>query len=151
RLLRGGYYNEARDAVWNVAVSLRLPYYFSLGFRGFVGALAWLVVPVTLLALGRLPAPAAPLLGFLRALLLGVALLHLPFLQMRMAALNRLSAAFEVRQVREEFRRAPWAFAVAFVITLLLALPLYLLKIEVVPREAAWLPSLVFIAFIFPA
>jgi hypothetical protein len=151
RLLRGGYYNEARDAVWNVAVSLRLPYYFSLGFRGFVGALAWLVVPVTLLALGRLPAPAAPLLGFVGALLLGVVLLYLPFLQMRLAALNRLRAAFEVRKVREEFRRAPWAFAVAFVITLLLALPLYLLKIEVVPQEAAWLPSLVFIAFIFPA
>ncbi len=35
--------------------------------------------------------------------------------------------------------------------TLLFALPLYLLKIEMVPREAAWLPSLVFIAFIFPA
>ena len=28
---------------------------------------------------------------------------------------------------------------------------LYLLKIEMIPREAAWLPSLVFIAFIFPA
>jgi hypothetical protein len=28
---------------------------------------------------------------------------------------------------------------------------LYLLKIEMVPREAAWLPSLVFLAFIFPA
>ncbi len=35
--------------------------------------------------------------------------------------------------------------------TLLFALPLYLLKIEMVPREATWLPGLVFIAFIFPA
>ena len=34
---------------------------------------------------------------------------------------------------------------------LALALPLYLLKIETVPAEAAWLPGLVFIAFIFPS
>jgi hypothetical protein len=29
--------------------------------------------------------------------------------------------------------------------------PLYLLKIEMIPRETAWLPSLVFIGFIYPA
>ncbi len=151
RLLRGGYYVEARDAVWNTAVSLRLPYYFALGFRGFVGALTWLALPVSLLALGRLSVPLAPLVGFGGALLLALVLMYLPFLQMRLAMMNRLSAIFEIRQARRDFRRAPWAFAFAFVITLLFALPLYLLKIEMVPREAAWLPSLVFIAFIFPA
>ncbi len=31
------------------------------------------------------------------------------------------------------------------------AIPLYLLKIEMIPRETAWLPSLVFLGFIFPA
>jgi hypothetical protein len=36
-------------------------------------------------------------------------------------------------------------------ITLLFALPLYLFKIEIVPSEAAWLPGLIFIAFIYPA
>ena len=151
RLLRGGYYAEARDAVWGVAVSLRLPYYFGLGLRGFVGALAWLALPVTLLALGQLRAPVAPLVGFLGALFLAVVLLYLPFLQMRLAASGRLAAAFELRAVRADFRRAPYAFAFSFLVTLLFALPLYLLKIEVVPREALWLPSLVFIAFIFPA
>ncbi len=151
RLRRGGYYAEARDAVWDAALSLRLPYYFALGFRGFVGALTWLALPVTLLALGRLPGPLAPLVGFVGALLLGLVLIYLPFLQMRLAMTNRLSAVFEIRQARQNFRRAPWAFAFSFVVTLLFALPLYLLKIEMVPREAAWLPSLVFIAFIFPA
>jgi hypothetical protein len=151
RLLRGGYYAEARDAVWSVAVSLRLPYYFGLGLRGFVGALAWLALPVTLLALGQLHAPGAALLGFLGAILLAVVLLYLPFLQMRLAASGRLRAAFELRAVRADFRRAPYAFTFSFLVTLLFALPLYLLKIEVVPREALWLPSLVFIAFIFPA
>ena len=43
------------------------------------------------------------------------------------------------------------AFLVALLFTLVLALPLYLLKIEIVPREAAWLPSLLFVVSIFPA
>ena len=34
---------------------------------------------------------------------------------------------------------------------LLAAIPLYLLKIEMIPREAAWLPSLVFVLFLAPA
>ena len=151
RLTRGGYYVEARDAVWDTVVALRLPYYFWLGFRGFVGAFAWLVLPISLLALGGRHFPAAPLFGFLGALLLAVVLLYLPFLQMRLAATNRLRAVFELRAVRAAFGRAPWAFAFAFFITLLFALPLYLLKIQIVPRDAAWLPSLVFIAFIYPA
>ncbi len=151
RLLRGGYYTEARDAVWNTVLSLRLPYYFSLGFRGFLGALIWLFPPIGLLALGRLPVPFGPLVGFLGAIGLAIVLAHVPFLQMHLATTNRLTAAFELMPVRRLFRRAPWAFAFSFVITLLFALPLYLLKIEIVPREAAWLPSLVFVAFIYPA
>jgi hypothetical protein len=34
---------------------------------------------------------------------------------------------------------------------LLAAIPLYLLKVEMIPREAAWLPSLVFVSFLAPA
>jgi hypothetical protein len=151
RLLRGGYYAEARDAVWDTVVSLRLPYYFWLGLRGFLGALVWLALPVTLIALGRVNAPIAPLVGFQGAVFLALVLLYLPFLQMRLAATNRFRAVFDVGAVRADFCRAPWAFAFAFVVTLLFSLPLYLLKIEMVPREAAWLPSLVFIAFIAPA
>lgn len=151
RIFRGGYYTEARDAVWNTVMSLRLPYYFWLGFRGFIGAFAWLVLPITLLALGRLHFGVAPLLGFVGAFLLAVVLLYLPFLQMRMAAVNRLSAVFDLRAARAAYCRAPWAFALAFVLTLAFALPLYLLKIQIVPRDAAWLPSLVFIVFIYPA
>jgi hypothetical protein len=151
RLWRGGFYSEARDAVWNRAVSLRMPYYFWLGFRGFLGAFAWLVLPITLLAYGRGHAPVATLAGFVGGFLLAIVLLYLPFLQMRLAMENRFRAVFELQSVRMDFRRAPWAFAFALFVTLLFAIPLYLLKIEVVPREAAWLPSLVFILFIFPA
>lgn len=146
RLWRGGYYTEARDAVWTFVTSLHLPYYFWLGFRGFAGTLAWLFIPVGLIAAGR----QIPLLGFLGALLLGIVVLFLPFLQMHFAAENRFRALFEVGAVRQRFLRAPWAFGIALFFTLAFAVPLYLLKIEMIPREAAWLPSLVFIVFIYP-
>jgi hypothetical protein len=147
RLWRGGYYAEARDAVWDFAVALRLPYYFWLGVRGFVGTLAWLVLPVTLIALGR----QVPPLGFVGVLALGVVVLYLPFLQTRFAAENRFRALFEWLAIRRQFRRAPLAWFFALLVTLAFALPLYLLKIEIVPREAAWLPGLFFVFFIFPA
>ena len=49
------------------------------------------------------------------------------------------------------FRRAPLAFAIALAIHLLFAMPLYLLKIEVIPRDLVFLEGLVFLLFIFPA
>jgi len=147
RLWRGGYFAESRDAFWDFVTALRLPYYFWLGVRGFVGAMAWLVLPVTLLAVGS----RAPIFDLPGTLLLGIVLLYVPFLQAHFAADNRFRAYFEVGAVRRQFKRAPWAFAVAFLVTLLFAVPLYLLKIEMIPREAAWLPSLVFIVFMFPA
>lgn len=140
-------YVTARDAVWDFVVGLRLPYYFWLGLRGFLGGLAWLVVPVSLLALGG----RAPLASWMGALLLAWVLPALPFLQTHLAVEGRLGAMFERRTVRRLFTHAPLAFGFALLVTLLSALPLYLLKIEMLPREAAWLPSLVFVLFILPA
>jgi hypothetical protein len=147
RLWRGRFLSESRDALWNFTMSLRLPHYFWLGWRGFWGAFLWLAGPVTLLALGR----QVPIVGFIGAFVLVWVLLYVPFLQLHFVQRNRFRAFLEPRAVRQHFRRAPVAFAFAFLITLLFALPLYLLKIEMIAREAAWLPSLVFIAFIFPA
>jgi len=151
RAFKGGYYAEARDNVWDMTVSLRIPYYFWLGLRGFAAALAWLALPVTLIAAGRGHFEGAGFLAFVGSLLLIVVVPYLPFLQARLAAENRFSAGFEVLAVRRDFRKAPWAFAIAFIVTALFAIPLYLFKIETVPREAAWLPGLVFMVFIYPA
>jgi hypothetical protein len=167
RLLRGGYYNEARDGVWNFVVSLHLPYYFWLGLRGFAGAFLWLAVPATLIALGRL-IPLSPalgkaggglgfLVGMTGAVMLMVVLPYVPLLQVHFAVQNRFRALFDVRSVRDRFKRAPWAYAFAVVIALLFAVPLYLFRIEITPREAGGVPfflsliSLVFVVFIFPA
>jgi hypothetical protein len=147
RVWRGGFWRETRDAPWTFVESLRLPYYFWLGFRGFWGAFLWLAVPITLIAIGR----KVPILGVVGVLGLIVMLLYVPFLQLRFAVENRFRAFFEWRTMRRHFKRAPIAMAFAFFVTLLFAVPLYLLKIEMIPREAAWLPSLVFVVFMFPA
>ncbi|HEX3726584.1 MAG TPA: hypothetical protein VHV08_10095 [Pirellulales bacterium] len=153
RLLKEpGAYCRARDSVCDFLLDLHLPHYFSLGLRGFVGAAAWLAVPISLLAAASRLTPGA---GFAAAIIggawLALVLLHLPFLQARFAAENRLGAMFELRAQRRQFAEAPVAFFIALAVTLALALPLYLLKIEILPREAAWLPSLLFVVSIFPA
>lgn len=152
RLVRGGMYVEARDRLWNFVAELRLPYYFWLGARGFVGAVAWLFVPVLLLvAAFHLPTGLAVLAGLLGALLLPIVVAYLPFLQAQFAAEGKLVAMFDLGMLRRSFARAPIAFWFAIAITLLFALPLYLLKIEFIEREVAWLPALVFVVFILPA
>jgi hypothetical protein len=147
RLRQGGLYSESRDGLWAFVTTLRPGYYFRLGLIGFLGTLAWLIVPAILInAGGRVPP-----LGFLGALLLALIVPLLPFLQVRYAVEGQASALFSRRAIQERFRRAPWAFAFALMVLLLAAIPLYLLKIEMVPREAAWLPSLVFVVFLAPA
>jgi hypothetical protein len=147
---RGGYYAEAREAVWQFTRNLRLPDFFWMGVRGFLVGFAWLVIPVSLLALGRWNVKIAPFLGFAGGALLVLVLPYVPFLQMNMARENRLRAGFDWLGIRRIYGGAPFLHALAFFLTLLFALPLYLLKIETVPSEAEWLPSLIFVAFILP-
>lgn len=140
-------YAEARDALARFVASLRLPYYFWLGLRGFVGGWLWLALPVTLLAMSQ----QAPLLGFLGGVLLTFMILYVLIAQTHFAAENRFRAMFEWRTQRNMFKRAPVAFLMALVAALVFATPLYLFKVEITPREAAWLPSLFFIVFAWPA
>ena len=147
RLRRGGLYAEARDGLWTFTTSLHLPRYFRIGLIGFLGTLVWLVPPVLLIAAGA----KVPVLSFVGAILMALIVPFLPFLQVRYAVEGRVSAMFSRRAVRDHFRRAPWAFAFALMVMLLAAIPLYLLKLEMIPREAAWLPSLVFVIFLAPA
>jgi hypothetical protein len=146
-LLRRGALAEARDAMWNFVVGMRLPYFFWLGLRGFVGGLLWIVVPVTLIG----ASPRVPVLGFLGSLLLALVVLYLPFGQTRFAAENRFRAMFEIASLRRWFRRAPLALAGALGLMLALSLPLYVFKIELLPRDAAWMPGLFFIGFALPS
>ncbi len=158
QLLRPRTYSELRDGVWRLTTQ-RAPYYFWLGARGFFGGMVWLAIPITLLVMASIlpnagQGPMQVLAGILRlvgGVLLAVVVVYLPFLQTQFAAENRFGAMFELGAVRRRFRRAPVAFLVALAIALVFAAPLYLLKVELVPRDAAWLPSLLFVMFMFPA
>jgi len=149
---RGVRYSATRDAVWDYLVSLRLPYFFWLGLRGFAGAIVWLFVPI-MLYIGATELP--PILGIPAGLLGGVSLIGvmipLPFLQAQFAAERKFTTIFDFVTILKLFARAPLAFALALLVTLAFALPLYLLKVEILQREVMILPSLVFVAFIFPA
>lgn len=153
RLSAPGTLGTIGNAVAGYLRSLRLPHYFWLGARGLLGAALWLGVPVGLLVLAAQfpPGKGGALLSLLGGLLLSLVVVHLPFLQTRFAMENRFAALFELKEIRHLFRRAPVAFWFSLLITLLFALPLYLLKIELPPREIAWLPSLVFVLFMLPA
>lgn len=147
----GGMYIDARDRLWSHCISLQLPYYLGLGVRGFVIAIAWLAVPISILVFAsRLGEAASFLLSAFGGILLLTVLLFLPFQQLNFARHQRFMDGFRVRLVRQQFRKAPIAFGISLIATLVLAVPLYLLKAEFIPREAAWLPSLVFVLSIFP-
>lgn len=146
-----GAFGRARDATLGFLVSMRLPYHWWLGLRVFLGTLFWLVFPVTLMALGHAPIPVAPVIGFIGAAWLAAMALYIPIIQARMAMLNSIRPMFEWREATRAYLRAPWSISLALVASLLSAIPLYLLKVEAVPDEALWLPSLLFAVFIFPA
>ena len=145
--LRRGSYALVRDAVCDFVFGMRLPYFFWLGFRGFVGGVLWLVVPITLMAAGQ----QRPIWSLVGGLVMTLVLLYLPFVLVRFAAENRFRAMFEISGVRQWFRRGPWAFWAALLVSLALALPLYPFKVEIIPRDAAWLPSILFVLFALPS
>lgn len=143
----------ARDQLWNLFVSLEIPRLFWLGLRGVLGTLTWITIPALLLIVANREGRGggAGLLAAFAFLSMGIVLMYLPLLQSHFAAENRLSAMFELGAVRRYFRQAPWSLTISMLLVYGLAIPLYLLKIETLPREATWLPCLLFVALMLPA
>lgn len=152
-IFRPRTWNDAVNRLWDFTVSLELPRLFWLGLRGMLGTLVWLIpAGIVILANRRGETGLAGLIGVIAVGTTGIVLLYLPMLQAHFAAENRIAALFQLRTIRQDFRRAPWAwFAAMFVGLVLTPIPLYLLKIEATPREVVWAPCLVFVAFILPA
>ena len=141
---------QSVKAKWNEA---GVPALFWLGLRGFAGAAIWLVVPLLIMILAG-SAKNAAIVGLgslLGGILLGFAVLYVPFLQTHFAMSGNFRDFLSLKSARQLFSKAPFAFWIALFVTLLFALPLYLLKIELAPREVAWLPNVLFVLFIFPA
>jgi hypothetical protein len=149
---RLGYWREAYASFWAMLDHLEIPRLFWLGLRGLIGTGLWLGVPAILLITTARQGQSglAGVVGFLGALTMGWVLIYLPFLQTRFAVENRWRSLFEVQHVRSAFRSAPAMFWLALVITFWLAVPPYIFKIEAVPREIAWLPAAIVVAFVLP-
>ena len=145
------YWVSAERHVRELLAGMRPGYHFSLGARGFVGALVWLLVPSALFAATRKTEPGPVLLTLAGGAGLVFVFCLLPILQARFAAENRLRAIFEWRQAPRLFARAPLAWLVAFVAVYVLSLPLYLSKVALPPRDALMLLTPLFIVTIYPA
>ncbi len=84
-------------------------------------------------------------------LLLAPVVCWIPYLQLQFVESNSWRDLFQLRTVRGAYRRAPIAMTLALTLLLLFSVPLYLIKIELLPRETVWLPGLFFFVFIWPA
>ena len=147
----GTLWEEADRRLGGVVRRLQVPRLFWLGVRGFLAAAIWLIPPTVLFAATRETTPIAIIATLLGGLGLVVVFGWVPFLQARFAAEDRFRAVFELGTVRRLFRRAPIAWLIAIVLVFVLSLPLYLFKIRLVPQDAMWLTTLVFIGTIYPA
>jgi hypothetical protein len=144
------YWNHASGAVRDFIAGLRLKHHFLLGFKGYIGAMIWLVVPTALFAAATKTEGGPILVTLLGGVLLIIVLSWMPFLQVHFAAENRFGAMFELRTVRRLYKNAPFAWMITMLITLTLALPMYLFKIALPPSDAMWMVTIVFIVSIYP-
>jgi hypothetical protein len=110
----------------------------------------WLIVPTFLFSLTTKTEGGPLLVTLFGGILLMIVLTWVPFLQAHYAAENRFGAMFELRKVRQLYKNAPFSWLITMLITLTLALPMYLFKIALPPSDGMWLVTIVFIVSIYP-
>ena len=147
----GDYWSHAESACGQFLLSLRIRHHFWLGVRGYVGAMLWLVIPTALFAFAKKTEGGPILVTIFGGFLLMFVLNWIPFLQAHFAAEQRFGAMFELRKIRQLYKHAPFSWMITLLVTFTLALPLYLFKVVLPPRDALWLVTLVFIISIYPS
>ena len=151
RVRRGNLYSGLRDGVWDFFAGLRPTYYFTLGAKGFLGTFLWLLIPTGFLVISSFSEGGVALLTFLAGVMFAIPVFSgLPFIQAHFAREGRSASFLQPGQVWKNFGRAPLAHVIALLVVLVLALPLFLLKIESIPAELLWTLSLVFVLFSWP-
>jgi len=150
RLTTPGYWTQASVVLRDFFAAFRFKHHFLLGLKGYVGAMLWLVIPTFLFAAATKTEGGPLLVTLFGGLLLIVVMSWVPFLQAHFAAENRFGAMFELGRVRRLFKNAPFSWTITMLITLTLALPMYLFKIALPPTDAMWLVTIVFIVSIYP-
>ena len=149
---RGHYFQTAAFSIREFVAALRLRHHFWLGLRGFAGAFVWLFVPTALFsALRDTSKPGQVIVTLIGGVALVIVLSWVPYLQARFAAENRWRAMFDLKVIRELYRKAPITMLLSTVVLYALSLPLYLFKIAALPPDVYWLLTPIFIVSIYPA
>lgn len=152
RWRQGHLYAELREELWSFFVGLRPLHYLTLGLKGLVGTLAWLLVPTGLLVISAYTEGATAGITFAMGALIAIPIFAgLPFLQVHFAKEGRLRNFAEPWNVFKNFGRAPIVHTLSLLLILVFSLPLFLLKIETIPTELMWTLALVFVMFAWPA
>lgn len=147
----GDYMAHATAGVQDILLRLRLRHHFWLGVRGFTGAAIWLVIPTALFAQARPDRGITILLSIVGGIGLVVVFSWLPFLQARFAMTGEWRDMFDRKAIKQLYRRTPLAWFLATATVFVMALPLYLPKVYLLPSDAMWLVTIVFIVTIYPA
>lgn len=147
----GDYMTHATAGMQDFFRRLQFRHHFWLGVRGFAGAFIWLVIPTALFASATPGGGARNIFAFIGGIGLMVVFSWLPFLQAGFAMSGRWGAMFDRRTVRHLFRRTPLAWFAATAVVYVLALPLYLPKVYLLPQDAMWVMTIIFIVTIYPA
>lgn len=148
----GQWMRRSSEQLWQFWLGLRLPYFWWLGVRGAAGTLLWLLFPSGLLiAAANRNDPGGGLLALIGIPLAALVFALLIQVQLRFSVTERWRTFLEPRAGWTQFRRAPLWSALAGWVALVLALPMFLLKIEAVPPELHWVLSLVFVAGAWPS
>ena len=150
RLREGDYLDTAGKHLAEFGRRLRVKHHFWLGLRGFAVAMIWLIIPTACYAAVQKPSGGQVLLTIFGGLLLVITLSWVPFLQARFATENRFASGFQLGEIRKLYRFAPVAWTIATIVVYLLALPLYLFKAFLLPPDAMWPITLIFIVSIYP-
>ena len=152
RLFTENMFLICKESISQFLKELELPRYFMFGLKGLIGTLAWLALPTLMLAGSTNDNQGVAGLSLLLGIIISVPVFAmLPFVQAHFACDGKLRRFFEPIKVVKNAGRAPIAHVLSLLLILVLALPLFLLKIEEVPSEFLWSLSLLFIAFGWPS
>lgn len=152
-VFRSETWRLAEDRLW---AGIRSLHFFRLITRGLlasIGALIWLALPAGLMifSLTGSPSTGKGLVGLVGALAMVWVVSRLPYLQVEYAKTGDFRSLLRVREVHRAYLQAPWTLTISLGVLLVLATPLYVLRIERIPEELEWILTLFFVFFIFPA
>ncbi|MBT5020366.1 MAG: DUF4013 domain-containing protein, partial [Planctomicrobium sp.] len=150
QLRAGNYLSTADQQIQEFVQRLEIRKHYWLGLRGFAVAFIWLLLPTALYTIAEDPEGLQILLTIIGGFLLTVTLSWVPFLQARFAAEDRFAAGFQLREIRSLYSYAPIVWSLAVVGLYLMSLPLYLFKAFLLPQDAMWPITFIFVLSIYP-